>query len=187
MSECKERREAGTTPRIYVASLGDYNAGRLHGRWIDADQPVGSIHEQIAQMLAESCEPVAEEWAIHDYENFGSLRLSECEDLGHVAQVAQSMVEHGPLFAELVGHFGGTSGVEEATRYLEEGYCGAFDSLADYVQELVEDCYADALRDLPDFIKYHIDYEGIGRDLELGGDVFTVECGGRVHVFNSCV
>jgi hypothetical protein len=25
-----------TTPRIYVASLADYNAGRLHGSWLDA-------------------------------------------------------------------------------------------------------------------------------------------------------
>ena len=29
---------ATSGPRIYVASLSDYNAGRLHGEWIDADQ-----------------------------------------------------------------------------------------------------------------------------------------------------
>ena len=41
-----------TTPRIYVASLADYNSGRLLGRWIDADQPVEDIHREIAEMLA---------------------------------------------------------------------------------------------------------------------------------------
>ena len=61
------------TPRIYVASLADYNSGRLRGRWIDADQPAEAIREQIVEMLAESNEPIAEEWAIHDYENFGDL------------------------------------------------------------------------------------------------------------------
>jgi len=58
-------KRIAATPRIYVASLADYNAGRLHGRWIDADRPAEAIREQIAQMLAESKAPVAEEWAIH--------------------------------------------------------------------------------------------------------------------------
>lgn len=30
-------------PRIYVASLSDYNAGTLHGKWIDADQSAEDI------------------------------------------------------------------------------------------------------------------------------------------------
>lgn len=58
------------TPRIYVACLASYNAGILHGRWIDAtDAEV--IHEGIEDMLSESQEPIPEEWAIHDYEGFG--------------------------------------------------------------------------------------------------------------------
>jgi hypothetical protein len=31
--------------------------------------------------------------------------------------------------------------------------------------------------------QYHIDYEGFARDMELGGDVFTLECEGKIHVF----
>ena len=46
------------TPRIYVASLADYNAGVLLGRWIDADQGVQAIHDQIDAMLATSKQPV---------------------------------------------------------------------------------------------------------------------------------
>ena len=176
---CEER------PRIYVASLSDYNAGRLHGRWIDADQPSDDIRAEIAAMLAESREPVAEEWAIHDYENFGGLRLSEWEDLDRVSEVAKLIGEHGVLFAKLLSHFGGASDVEEARRHMEEAYRGAFDSLADYAAELAEDCYGDAMSALPEFLRYHIDYDGIARDLELGGDVFTVECGGKVHVFSA--
>ena len=45
-----------TKPRIYVASLSDYNAGRLHGRWIDADQDAVGIRANITVMLAESKE-----------------------------------------------------------------------------------------------------------------------------------
>ncbi len=91
------------TPRIYVASLADYNSGRLHGRWIDAGQSAEAIREQIAEMLAESKEPIAEEWAIHDYEGFGDLGLSEWQDIDKVAEVAFLIGEHGPVFASLLG------------------------------------------------------------------------------------
>lgn len=173
------------TPRIYVASLADYNAGRLHGRWIDAAQPADDIHQAIQAMLSESRELVAEDWAIHDYEYFAGLRLNEFEDIDRVAAVARGIVEHGPVFAGLVSHLGGTQSVEEAQRYMDEGYRGGFERLADYAQELVEDCYSDAIKALPDFIRYHIDFDGIADDMEMGGDIFTVECGGHVHVFDS--
>lgn len=45
-----------TTPRVYVASLADYNAGRHHGAWIDADQDEGAILDEIAELLSTSPE-----------------------------------------------------------------------------------------------------------------------------------
>ncbi len=88
-------------PRIYVASLGDYNAGRLHGRWIDADQDSETIREAIAAMLAESPEEAAEEWAIHAHDNFAGYSVSESADLEHVSAVAKRIGEHGEVFAGL--------------------------------------------------------------------------------------
>src|SRR2546430_17246474 len=105
--ETNEKNETKNTPRIYVASLADYNAGRLLGQWIDANQPAEVIHQAIQAMLAESRELVAEDWAIHDYENFGSLRLSEFSDIASLAEAARLITEHGEVFAELLGHFGG--------------------------------------------------------------------------------
>jgi hypothetical protein len=49
----------------------------------------------------------------------------------------------------------------------------------------VEDGYGDVLKKLPDFIRYHIDFQGIANDIELSGDVFTFECEGKVHVFDA--
>jgi len=172
-------------PRIYVASLADYNAGTLHGKWIDADQAIEDIRREVAELLKQSDEPVAEEWAIHDYENFGSLTLSEFEDLEKVAEAARLIKEYGEVFADMAGQVGGLDDLDQATRYMEDGYRGAWDSLAHYAEQLIEDCYGDTLAAIPDFIRYHIDYEGIGRDMELGGDVFTIECEGQIHVFES--
>jgi len=43
----------------------------------------------------------------------------------------------------------------------------------------------DTLKDLPQFIHYHIDYDGIAHNMQLNGDVFTLECDRRVHVFDA--
>lgn len=48
------------TPRIYVASLADYNNANLHGVWIDADQDADTIREEIATMLRASKHPNVE-------------------------------------------------------------------------------------------------------------------------------
>lgn len=89
-------------PAIYVASLTDYNNGILHGRWIDALLSPAEIHRQIHEMLAGSPtttrtgEP-AEEWAIHDHEGFGDVRLDAHEsvdDIGAACSIESDTV-HG--------------------------------------------------------------------------------------------
>jgi antirestriction protein len=181
----KNETDRQDRPRIYIASLADYNAGWQHGKWIDADQQIQDICREIDELLKESGQPVAEEWAIHDYQNFGDLTLSEFEDLEKVAEAARLIREYGKVFAGMAEHVGGLDSLDEAKRYMEDGYRGAWDSLAHYAEQLVEDCYGDTLAAIPNFIRYHIDYAGIGRDMELGGDVFTVECEGQIHVFES--
>jgi antirestriction protein len=179
-----DQKGTETTPRIYVASLSDYNAGRLHGEWIDADQGGEAIHAAIAAMLAASKEPIAEEWAIHDYEGFGGLNLGEYESVDKIAEVAALLSEHGEMFGELVNHFGGLSCLDEAKRCMQEAYHGAFKSLEDYVYDFVEDCYGDSVKGLPDFIRNHLDYAGMAHDMEISGDVFTIEHEGQVHIFS---
>lgn len=173
------------TPRIYVASLADYTAGRLHGRWIDAAQPIEGIRSEVSEMLAESKEPIAEEWAIHDYEGFDGLSLSEYEDLALVAEVARLTQEHGPVFPPLVSYLGGVEHVEIAKEYMASCYHGIYESLADYAEAFVEDCYSEFINGLPDFIRYHIDYQGMGDDMETGGNIFTLEVDGKLHIFDA--
>lgn len=82
-----------TAPRIYVASLADYNAGRHHGTHIEiTGQDAEEIHDAIKAMLAMSREPVAEDWAIHDHEGFGKWNLSEWANIEHIALVGQALV-----------------------------------------------------------------------------------------------
>src|SRR4051812_4333866 len=92
-----------TTIRIYVASLCDYNSGRLHGTWLDVTDP-DTIREGIAAMLAESPTAkeegtTAEEWAVHDYEcDAGRLRMGEYPDIDNLCRLSEALDEHGAAF-----------------------------------------------------------------------------------------
>ncbi|MNZ11895.1 Antirestriction protein (ArdA) [compost metagenome] len=165
-----------TEPRIYVADLAAYNSGCLHGVWIDATQDVDDIQEEINAMLAASPVPDAEEYAIHDYEGFDDYRLGEYEGIDTAHEIA-CFIEEFPAFGgALLAHF---SSIEEARKAAEEDYCGTFESLAEYAQELTE-----GTTQIPESLAYYINYEAMARDMELGGDVFTIETGYReVHVF----
>ncbi len=117
-------------PKIYVACLAAYNSGYLHGEWIDANQYVDSLYEEINNMLARSPIGEAEEWAIHDYEGFGEGVLSESTGVERVVELAKFLVEHGELGREVLSHFVGD--VNSAQSALEENYHGEFSSEEDF-------------------------------------------------------
>ena len=168
-------------PRIYVACLAAYNAGRLHGRWIDADQVVDTIRDEITAMLADSPEPLAEEYAIHDYENWHGLELHEYENVDQVAVAAQLVAEHGPVFTGLVGRLGGLEHLEEAREAMKERYHGEYDDLEHWAEDFVEQI--GLLDPVPEALRGYFDYGKYARDYEMNGDIFTVEVDGKVHVF----
>jgi antirestriction protein len=163
-----EQASTDTNPRIYVACLAAYNNGRLHGRWIDAAQDAKAIRAEISQMLESSPEPLAEEWAIHDYEGFGGFRLSESEDIEEVAAMAAQIVEHGePYLAALAL----SSNRAEADALMEE-YCGQFNSDEAFAEQLLED--GDMLpKDLPAWI--HIDWAWTAKEIMMD----YAECSGH--------
>lgn len=161
---------------IYVADLAAYNAGTLHGVWIDATNDLEDIQEQVQAMLAASPEPDAEEYAIHDYEGFGGYALSEYEGLEAAHKIACFIDEFPDFGGELLNQF---ADLEEAQRAAEEDYCGCYRSLAAYAQELTEQT-----TEIPQALAYYINYEAMGRDMALSGDVFTIETAfEEVHIF----
>ncbi len=168
-----------TNPRIYVACLAAYNSGYLHGVWIDADQDATQIWDEIAAMLARSPVADAEEYAIHDYEGFESVSISEYAGVDSVARIAAFITEHGALGAGLLEQFSGDMDQAEST--LEDCYHGQFANLADYMEELTTESVA-----IPEALRYYVDWEAMARDAEMGGDLFTIETAhGEVHVFSS--
>lgn len=164
-------------PEIYVACLASYNSGIIFGCWVDAEQDEDSIHEEIQHMLAKSTIPNAEEYAIHGYSDFGSLSLSENESLSTVHEMALFIKEHGELGMELIGYLGDLASAQDA---LENNYHGQHDSELSYAIELFDDCY---IHDVPENIRYYIDYEAFRRDLFMT-DYYSIKVEYETHIFS---
>lgn len=129
------------------------------------------------KLLANSPEDDAEEYAIHDHEGFAGHSVSENEGIERAHEVACFIEEHGEIAGELLSHFGDI--IDDAQKAIEDNYCGCYASLADYAEELTEET-----TQIPEHLALYIDYEKMERDMELGGDVFTIETGYQeVHIF----
>ena len=170
-----------TAPRIYIACLAAYNNGILHGAWIDADQSADELHQAVQQILAASPIPGAEEWAIHDYEGFGELRLSEWESFERVSNIAAGIAEHGDAFSAWLSY----DESQDATdmRAFEDAYRGEWDSLRAYAEDYADSTgmYDAAEKSGSTYVVVDIDM--LTRDLDI--ELYTVESDSHtVYVFD---
>lgn len=174
-------------PRIYVASLADYNAGRLYGTWLDASRSVDELEESSTSCSRRRRPPGTEEWAIHDYDGFGPLRLDEYTDLATVSRLAQGIAAHGEAFAALAGWLGAADATLDR---FEQHYRGSWESVPAYVAELFDDLgVQDYLREVPEWLVPYvrIDHEAFARDRELSGDIYAAETNQGVAIFDAHV
>lgn len=159
-------------PRVWIGCLAAYNNGTLHGDWVDAAVESDELYESVRRILASSPEPNAEEWGIFDYDEFGTYRVQEYDQLEQVARVARGIAEHGPAFAAWAELQDGDEGMLAA---FEDAYCGAYDSEHAWAEEVVASTDLEAILDqhVTGWLRHHvtIDYAGIARDLELSGEV----------------
>lgn len=165
-------------PRIYVACLAAYNNGKLHGRWIDANQDADEIFEHIKAMLAESPEPDAEEFAIHDYEYFHGLNIHEYTGIRELALLAELIGRHGEPFALWVDYHGIAGELtEESEEEFQDAYIGEYDDQADFAQE---NAYHD---EIPDALERYIDWDSWGRDLLIDGYTGITNSSYNIYVY----
>jgi antirestriction protein len=161
--------------QIWVGSLADYNAGRLHGVWINlAGKDVSSVREEIDAMLAASAEPYAEEWIVMDYDDAPGA-LGETSDLDMLVAVQQAVEEHGetPVRAALANYYR----TEEALDALANGFMVWDDS--DQIVESYLEGYM-----IPDQLRYYIDHDAIWRDLRMDGTYVEADDGSIIEFFN---
>ena len=170
-------------PRIYVASLSDYNNGRLHGAWVDANQDFQAIWDDIGEMLVESKFDPAEEHAIHDYSGFGAYRVDEYESIEDVSRIGRGIATHGLAYAAFAAH------LDPAEWYklddFDEHYRGQWASRTEYAEQLLDDIGIDLENLGPEMLQPYIsvDLDAFARD--LADDLIVAEAeDGSIYVFN---
>lgn len=190
-------------PRIYVASLSDYNNGHLHGVWIDLEgKDEFEVQDEINEMLRTSRYPnvtykcsecdgngapceickgkgeyaSAEEWAIHDYDDMPSM--GEFPTMHDVLEYVRMTEEHGDAWAAYLEHVGANYATEDD---FSNTYAGEADTELDWVEQHLEDC--STLESIPENLRYYFDSERYLRDLKAGGEVSFVRHLGTVYVF----
>ena len=177
---------------IYVASLSDYNAGILHGVWIDFDTclNVGEVWEAIRAMLAAS--PTAkregvpaEEWAIHDYEGFGGIEVGEYESIPALWEARELLdtLDDPDAFADWLS-YEARAAIPEVTESniesFQDSYRGWYRSKEEFAEELIEEM--GILSNVDELLSRYFDYEAFARDLFMS-DYYMSENG---HVFCHC-
>ena len=176
--------------RIYVASLSDYNAGTLHGAWIDVDGDTtgDEIDEQIAAMLAASPTAAehgdkAEEYEIHDHEGWEGLDPARFA-LADLPGVAKGLDAHGEMFAEiLTGGYVSDNDPAAAIEFIEENYRGTFTTVEVWAENYISD--TGVFDGVSDTFRQYFDFKAFARDAVLGGDIFTVDTRDGVAVFDN--
>ena len=111
------------------------------------------------------------------YEGFEGANLSEWSSFETVSALADFISEQGELGAKVYAHFGDR--LDDAQNAFEE-YAGQYKDLGEYVADL----YEEIGEQVPATLQPYIDWDAMGRDMELSGDVFAIETGfEQVHVF----
>ena len=169
-----------TDSRIYIASLAAYNAGILHGAWIEADQSADDISAAVEEMLVTSPVPGAEEWAIHDYEGFGSLRLSEWESFERISAIAAGITTHGLAYAAWLSYDASFDPAD--TDSFSDSYRGEWNSLRDYAEDFAESIGLYDLAERAGSPYVIVDIDMLERDLDI--EMYTVESEHGLYVFD---
>ena len=133
------------SPKIYVASLSDYNAGRLEGEWFDFDQYDDEIDlmTAIQDMLDALNDKYKdgenrEEWAVHDHEyTYGIIgEYSGEKDFEKVYTLKEAVEESGLPFEVLTKRIADT---RQEVDEVGDDYYGAYDSEEDFADQLKDE------------------------------------------------
>ena len=172
--------------RIYVACLASYNAGILHGRWIDASSDADAMQGEIDAMLKASREPGAEEWAVHDYDGVPSS-LGEYPGLDKIAAFVALCDDFDHIdsddIAAIVANWCGD--LDQARTALQDDFCGIYPAFRDYADEVADEMIGTktAGGEVSQFLINYFDYESHARDLAFSMTAVDVSTG--VAVFHS--
>jgi len=148
---------------VYIANLGKYNESELVGAWF-----VPPIDEEdMAEKIGLNAH--FEEYAIHGYDlPFEIGEYISIDEINHLCALVDEL-GGTPLYdalSELLSS-GCFSDIEDLVEKQDDiQYWSGCHDMSDVAYECVEDGYLGAV---PEHIQMYIDYEKLGRDMEING------------------
>ena len=165
--------------RVYITDLSAYNSGYLVGKWIELPEDEEAIMREINEILRKGesvCKDgIHEEYFISDYEweNVYLVKVDEYEDIYHLNKVIgllDGFDDTELRKIKILMEYRISDSVEDAIEDLENMIIYENSSMKDIAEEYVSEIVD--LDKLPPLISSHIDYDGIGRDIEIDGSFF---------------
>ncbi|HZF70935.1 antirestriction protein ArdA [Sulfuricurvum sp.] len=161
---------------IFITDLAAYNNGYLIGEWLSLPMDEDELKTKIDEILtigAEACgDDEHEEIFLTDYE-CDYLEIAEFDNpfkLNEMAEQADGLNDHKLKMVRFLLRNGLVNNFEEALEKYEDVIIHEDSTMEDVAYEFVNDCYN--LNDLPSIIANNIDYESIGREMEMDGRYF---------------
>lgn len=165
--------------KIYAACLASYNAGRLHGAWIDVETDKDAMAAKVDAMLKASPMPNAEEFAIHDYDEFPNMgEYPSLDAIAETAELVELAEENGidaSDFARIADNWHGNA---DDIRSAFDCFIGVRSSFEEFAEEMADECL---LYDAPESLAMYFDYEAYARD--LAHDYTAVDLSRGVAIF----
>lgn len=198
--------------KIYAACLASYNAGILHGAWIDATDDADEMSESIRAMLRKSpcpnvtvecpdcegdgkqaddavCELCQGKGVVPSAEEYAihdyegiPSSFGEYPSLESIADFVALCDEYDYIDSDDIAAIVADIGAEYVADKMRDDFCGIFDSFRDYADDAAEETLS--AHDIKDDspLARYFDYESFARDLAY--DMITVDLpSGNVAVF----
>lgn len=157
--------------QVYIANLGKYNEGELVGAWFAPPIDVDEMEEKIG------LNGEYEEYAIHDYEL--PFEISEYTPISEINRLCELVMElEGSLILEELKEIQGMwfSSIEELLENADDILCYSdCDSMEDIARYYVEE--TKQLGEVPRNLHNYIDYQALGRDMEIEGNYLVTSHG----------
>lgn len=161
---------------IYITDLAAYNNGHLIGEWVALPMDENDLKAKIEEILTigtEACGDFKhEEIFITDYE-CDYLEIGEYDNpfkLNEMAEQADGLNDHELKMVGFLLRNGLAKDYFEAAEHIEDVIIHENSTFQDIAYDFVNECYN--LNDLPSIISNNIDYESIGRQMEMEGNYF---------------
>lgn len=164
-------------PAVYVGTYAKYNSGSIRGAWLNLEDYADhdGFIEACKALHSDETDP---ELMFQDYQSFPSAYYGESYIKPDVWEWLELDASDRTLLAAYQAGVYAEGGIEEA----RDNFMATGDTRADIAETYFEE--TGGLEGCPEFLRSHINWDSVARDLSYG-DVTFVRHEGTVYAFHN--